>query len=913
VSRRICLLALIALLGCKNNNGSAVSFAFNGPEHVDFACLAQYTHEAAAPLPGQWAVLPRACCTLFDPADYRIQRDDPTNTTPYPDAALNAQCNTLAGQPLNAPRLHALVTQSTRGEVAAVDMVANAVLDSDRQVPGFTFLDTGGLPSAIVVPAVQPLAKTVTGPAFFYVASAEEHAIRAIPTCRFRSGSVCGPDLLPQNADVNAYAQRLRVPLPSAPEDMILGPDQALWVTLPDRGLIMRIALPAVPDDGQAVDAFLMSDPTSATRLPMQPAPFGMNPVTGSPALPVEEETAYTTSCGLGHAEATAKFTLPIAPRMTPSGDKVEPARLYFDQESGLLFVTDRSAPGLHVFRPGSDGTLTSLGSVPTGQPVHELVITPRVPTDAIAGAGLLARTIPAEDQASETKRYLYAIDALGTVMVFDFAAAEDGGLPVLTPLLTPAPDVMQQRYADRIGFPISSQHVQTLALIDTRTQSSYVCGQESIDDLKTRKSELPKSSLVAEEQREIDRLKARIDIHDTADSAHLRGVFVAVASTNGVLSMIDVHDLDAACRAQRFCCASDGQEPGPNSVPATCVAETLIAPRSVDAQDSLAVRRHTLHRRSAGPQKADIATSSLLQNVTCDPTGAHPTVPLDSTSQLCVPADPYGQLSETWQVNYRGPLPGSRMQYAHWEAVANDSTKLTLVAPAEFDLCARGVEVNDLVAVIGNAPDGLRATCPDPGTDTAPLLTILKAGRDELLVEPLVDATKGINESQEAFDQRVAMLKTAQVDHLVTCYRDYVGVELRAANFLVTGSAGTYIHRITTAEDGSCVVDPTQDELINSRIEDSSFRNPWVTFTLARAATPDTLPETRETTVAVSRSSVPFQLNTVISGDQVTDALPSSLQYLPEQGYLFLLDTAGQGLRRYSLRPFERDNTVFR
>jgi hypothetical protein len=240
------------------------------------------------------------------------------------------------------------------------------------------------------------------------------------------------------------------------------------------------------------------------------------------------------------------------------------------------------------------------------------------------------------------------------------------------------------------------------------------------------------------------------------------------------------------------------------------------------------------------------------------------------------------------------------------------------LVAPAATNLCARGVEPGDLVAVVGQAPDRLRGSgCPDPSADAAPLFKVREARADRLLVEAW---------DRELKDSTPEDRKKVLVASATTCYPDFVGVELRAGGFLVVGNAGTYLHRITTAADGTCVEDPTLDPLLNARVRRAKFnppgdvaeadadvfRNPYVMFALAEAAA-SVVPETRETTISVTRASVPFYLDAVTTGDSVNDALPSTVQYLPEIGNLFLLDSAGQGLRRYTLRPFERDETVFR
>ena len=74
-------------------------------------------------------------------------------------------------------QLFALVTQTTRGEVAVVDLSAGRLVDLSRAIPGINFLPTGALPTDV---AATPDGKMV------FVASAETNkpAIYGIPTRR---------------------------------------------------------------------------------------------------------------------------------------------------------------------------------------------------------------------------------------------------------------------------------------------------------------------------------------------------------------------------------------------------------------------------------------------------------------------------------------------------------------------------------------------------------------------------------------------------------------------------------------------------------------------------------------------------------------------------------------------------------
>ncbi|MDB4988440.1 MAG: hypothetical protein JWN04_3618, partial [Myxococcaceae bacterium] len=208
-----------------------------------------------------------------------------------------------------------------------------------------------------------------------------------------------------------------------------------------------------------------------------------------------------------------------------------------------------------------------------------------------------------------------------------------------------------------------------------------------------------------------------------------------------------------------------------------------------------------------------------------------------------------------------------------------------------------------------------LEASCGKPSADSASVFVITEAFSDHLIVqEPQRLAGDGTT-----VDPTVTPTSTLRtVDEIMGCYPDYVGIELRAGGFLVSGTSGTYLHRITTAADKHCIPDPTKDPLLTSRPVpltgghpgDLWFKNPSVEFVLAGPALADQ--SLRNTSVQVQNGSSGLQVTSVPSGNSTTDALPALLRYEPEMGYLYLLDTASQGLRRYLLQPFEFDTNSF-
>ena len=62
----------------------------------------------------------------------------------------------IARRARRGSRCMRLCSRSPRGEVAAVDLVARTVIDSDRGVPGYSFVPASALPTSIVVPRNAP-------------------------------------------------------------------------------------------------------------------------------------------------------------------------------------------------------------------------------------------------------------------------------------------------------------------------------------------------------------------------------------------------------------------------------------------------------------------------------------------------------------------------------------------------------------------------------------------------------------------------------------------------------------------------------------------------------------------------------------------------------------------------------------
>jgi len=203
-NRRLLALAatlLVVVLGavlfaCSQTPTSVPVRTFERAQRMDVVCLKLYA--------------PRAPGAPFEPIE-------PRGVTQEQCAPVPSNVN---GEAFDN-QLFALVTQSSRGELAVVDLSAGRLVDVSRAVPGINFLPVGALPTDV---AATPDGRMV------FVASAEPNkpAIYGIPTRRVlgdTAGFPRDPDpvslaswpvcALPQNPGALAVVPRRAAPSPA--------------------------------------------------------------------------------------------------------------------------------------------------------------------------------------------------------------------------------------------------------------------------------------------------------------------------------------------------------------------------------------------------------------------------------------------------------------------------------------------------------------------------------------------------------------------------------------------------------------------------------------------------------------------------------------------------------------------------
>ncbi len=308
-------------------------------------------------------------------------------------------------------RLLALIPQA-RGDVAAIDVTANRVLDSDRRAPGFTFVAAGEAPVGIAVDDAAPNC--------VFVANAGSRTVTAIPTCRFRGRCSDG-------ATGDEVSLTAALPGTAAVPQAIEMQDGAIFVALPDDHLVARIEVTndAAACSFGAVEGFAV--PTDALLPRAAPPPAA----------------ADTPSLAMCPPDLPLRPVATIDPPelVTPVAEDFFPWAFERDPSAGLLYVADVGAPRIHRFR-----TRPPFGfepSIAADGPTSALAITPPVPS-AQGGA--------------PDARYLYAVDASdGSVMVYDVSDPTAESFGSLLPV-----DV-EGAIGDRLAIPVAARALEVL------------------------------------------------------------------------------------------------------------------------------------------------------------------------------------------------------------------------------------------------------------------------------------------------------------------------------------------------------------------------------------------------------------------------------------------------------------------
>lgn len=436
-----------------------------------------------------------------------------------------------------------LVTQTTRGEVAVVDLTDGTVLDEEPTVPGYNFLPVGespvsivstpgsvasfvavaevgkegifGLPTSCVAPRQQnaqgePLRDLLTWPACRLPSPPGEMALLIDPATSGGVRQSCDATTrVPADEPAGPGATRAECPADLAQETKRPG-RRKLAVTLPERGEVAIIDAQGILDrtpgsfDPCPIERYvrLGIDLPSQPIVQKPPSDFAMP---GCPALPAN----------VPPPPAASEFF----PR--PAGMAQDPS-----DQSGRLYVADRDAPVVHVLSAKDPCAITE-------EP-------PLLPVSFVDPSRIVTTSrVSLSPPTSRNQRYLYAVDELdgGSVMMFDVSEGSTDRTPIVRPR---SPLMPYEPEPDRIAFDAPTADV-TFAqtdqpVVDPVTGSQAFASVECDPD--PRNSSTPGA-----------RYRPVGDSTTGAQPAVLRGVFGFLALSSGQVAVVDVEDLDSRCR----------------------------------------------------------------------------------------------------------------------------------------------------------------------------------------------------------------------------------------------------------------------------------------------------------------------------------------------------------------------------
>lgn len=789
------------------------------------------------------------------PGDVAFACFEPETRLPVP----LAECTSQRDLDTATEGVHALVTQTARGEVAPVDLRSDedgSVIDLDRRIPGFTFLPVGAQPTAI---AVSPTAPETT-----YVASLGSREVLAIETSRFRRDAEDGP---PGNRPPQVVA---RLPLPAGPTDMALvetGDIRALLVALPVASQVRWVVL---EDDGTF-------GAEGAIALATNAGP----PTTADPAAlvdycrvcPLREPTEDEPCAGLD--------PIPVVPARDPvsRGDTPRPVALDVDEE-GTIYVADANLPLLHVVTVDGLGTPPVFVDtpIPVAVPTSEVAVTPPVP----------ARVGDTE----ATERYVYAVDATdGSVLVADV------GLGAVLPISN-APATAP----DRVPTLSAATTLEVLTP-DYDPGDVQLCdlGEALAEDRVVHPRRARGVFLAVGLTTGVVRFVDVLDLDATcrggdascAGAIEDDDVFVAIRRHlprsgewwDDPVEVGDAPTLREDTRTTRI-----GEDGRPRSGRAL-----WLDPLPEDCGGS----QDRIHRQVYPPA----------------PTlGEEPAPPL-----ICTRDDPFVIGTEQWQLEWEGTLPGTLGGRGRVVDDAADTAILDAPLPdgaPEVRFCDRGVigpVADDGGVLAGYGGDLLSIRGPLP-----PASRDLPGCEDTFLDEDgvLLRVDFPILES---FQDRLVVARTSRplggtgpqvdLDEVRRCFPGAVRYQVRAGlSFRVFGSSTLFLHPIVAGADGRCEVDEARPLDVGRARAGRTFDNGQIVFALTAPGDPGprTLGPAEEVFLDFAVEDQTPKLRIVLGAQ----GLPTAVRWLDPAQRLFVVDQGGAALQEYR---FDDQTTSFR
>ncbi|MCA9530039.1 MAG: hypothetical protein KC543_07875 [Myxococcales bacterium] len=790
------------------------------------------------------------------------------------------RCDGVEGKSSETVVLTAVVTQTARGELGAVDLRDDVPLDSDPVVPGFTFRRVGESPTGLAIDPAHP--------EVVFVASFGARGVQALSTS----------ELIPGSKGVSLPSAF--VPLSDAPTDLVLSPDGSTLYA----GLADTPALAAIPVEREQTGDTLTAVRFGTPRI----IPLGDDvpaPVAPAPDDPVSD---YSRTCTRSPVPVESVAT--TTPRPPEATGPARAGRLTIDTASSpaVLLVPDEGLPVVHRFALDAAGDATELDPITVSVPTRAVAVTPPVPSEVGAPAG--------------TERYLYAIDATDrSVLAVDY----DASSPTFGAVL---PVNVGDDPSDRIRIDARavSLAVVTPDKPDENAPALHpgaYCDPADPQQAKAASGVRLRGVFLAVGLQ--NGQLAIVDVHDL--DAPCRG---GAGCEDPAVQL----DREVRIRRNRVRVASFSNElvhvasvPGFRFAGAVGRLDESGVPTSGDGPGLMPV----------GCALADAASCPSGERVGC-PDGmvqAFPVLDLDEplaakAPLICALDDVWGARRQRWSAMWQGALPDTQGGAGRFtdgagfsvrdaglcgEGVVGADDVVASALPADDPVAGYG---GDELVLVGNVParrrdarafpECQRFVIPDNDPDglrDVPIGFTIKAAFDDAL--ELGDAIDGGDYT---------------LGDVRGCFPDLVAYEIRAHDaYTVVGSASGFSHRVAADPlTGACRVDTTRPrEDAGRAFGGRPFDNGVVAFTIGEYDDPDsgptpTLPAGVEAQLAFDLTGLPQRLVTGTQAGGVLSSigvLPQRLVYSPYDQDLYVVDIQAEWVRRIELNPFLPASTI--
>jgi hypothetical protein len=468
----------------------------------------------------------------------------------------------------SGPHAIALVTQTTRGEIAVIDVTAQSVLDADPSVPGFNFLPVGALPTDIVSTPGGNATFVASGdplrPGLFAIPSARlpgqlqsgKTTLASWPACSL-PGVPTELTVVPDSTGSHTGLCNPSTPAtPPAPgldlsNEMAVFGRLKIFATMPELGQIVvidaqelltrapgsfdqcpiesRIQLNAVlPGEGE-IDAGLEAATPEAASPEASISDASTPEASTDDAMVGEAGTSDGAAPSDGGTDADAGP--PVDPATCsgrvaaspPASKTSHPGEMALSDD-GRLFISDDQASVIHV--------------LDVADPCNVVERPPLLPFSlSDPTRAVVTSSIAVSPLTTDMKRYVYAVDARGggNVMVFDVSANATTRRPL------PRPDRHANPFEppDRLSF---SSAVQGLVFATRELPQAIAPGGTLPRGIKCDPSVTDMNDPA---------YKYRPDNFSLTGAGPrvLRGTFAFAALSSGRIAVVDIEDYDQACR----------------------------------------------------------------------------------------------------------------------------------------------------------------------------------------------------------------------------------------------------------------------------------------------------------------------------------------------------------------------------